>query len=680
MAVEPTAGKRRTTMKKMLTVIARQTLFSALLALLIGVAFLPWGATARPIPFAEDSPAAGASSGVSSGAGASIPAARQARNVAIITIKGPITKVTAQSVARRLQLAQRSGADAVVFDIDTPGGELGAALDICNSIKQSPISNTVAWINPNAYSAGAVIALACREIVTGDPATMGDALPIRVGPAGVQPLPEHERQKATAPLLAEVVDSARRRGHDEYLVQGIVALGVELWLVEHNTTGQRICINRDEYRAIFGSEPIGSRPRLVSAPPTGPDASGSTPPSSTSPPDGSPGSSGSAEQTPDPASKSGDGSPISAPAEAPAAPVDPSSGAVDFKAASPRLAGVSDEVSLGQERVSSRPTITPGDRGQWKLVEYVSDGNGPFTFRADDLIHYRLASAKVLDDERLKAFFGAEHLRRLDQNWSESLVVLMTNMVVRGLLIAIFLIAMILEMTHPGLILPGAIAGLALLMLVMPPLLIGMANWWEIAAIVVGVILIGVEVLILPGFGLPGVAGLILLFIGLVGTFIPQGSGLFPNSPAERSGAIGGLVTILTAFITAGFGFYFVVKNLEHLPVLGKIITARHGDFDDESTDPLDAMMPTPGMIEVGARGVAITPLRPAGKVQFGDRVADVVSALTYVPPGATVRVTSADAFQTVVELVSDPGRADAGPGGSDHPSPTVGTPRTEPA
>ncbi len=199
-----------------------------------------------------------------------VPASRQAKNIAVITIKGPISSLTFKSLERRLQLAKRAGADAAVIELDTPGGELGAALDITSLLKRSdtPIPNTVAWVHPNAFSAGSVIALACREIVVSEAANFGDALVIATNMDGtLKNLKDAERQKLTAPLLSDVVDSARQRGYDEYLVQGFVTLGVKLWQVEHTLTGQRLFVNEREYELLFGQPPADTRPRVPSAPP-----------------------------------------------------------------------------------------------------------------------------------------------------------------------------------------------------------------------------------------------------------------------------------------------------------------------------------------------------------------------------------------------------------------------------
>ena len=189
-----------------------------------------------------------------------------------------------RSLERRVQEALDDGADAVVLDLNTPGGGLEATLDICHLIKTDAPANTVAWINPQAYSAGTIIALACREIVVGRNASFGDAAPI--SPWG--PIPITERAKLESPILAEVIDSARRHHYDENLVQSFVSVGVELWLIEHVDTGERIFVDREEYRAVFGADPAQQLTRL--APPAAPAPSPVRPWFSTLiPPDESPG-------------------------------------------------------------------------------------------------------------------------------------------------------------------------------------------------------------------------------------------------------------------------------------------------------------------------------------------------------------------------------------------------------
>ena len=180
-----------------------------------------------------------------------VPAARQAKRVAILPITGGIDDVTLWSIERRLAAVQEQGIDAVVIELDTPGGEVGAMLDICLRLKSDAPSNTVAWIHPKAFSAGTFIALACREIVVAPGSVFGDAAPIVAMPGmGIIPLPATERAKQESPLLDELDASAARRNEDPRLLQAFVAVDRELWLIERSSDGARRFADRAELELL----------------------------------------------------------------------------------------------------------------------------------------------------------------------------------------------------------------------------------------------------------------------------------------------------------------------------------------------------------------------------------------------------------------------------------------------
>lgn len=568
------------------------------------------------------------------------PATRQANNIAVITIKGEINQTTLRSVVRRLQLAERAGAEAIVFELDTPGGDLMAVIGICTAIKASPIKNSVAWINRDAYSGGAVIALACREIVVNDPSTLGDAIIINSMFGQINQMAESERQKFLAPLIAELVDSARRNGYDELLVQGIASRGVELWLVENKATGQRLCITRAEYLMLFGQEPPQVAPALASAPAI-PDSEKTR----TAQKDlGS-----QLDEFLKRSQRTGRRGPGQASKQTvPTNPDDPNR----YVPAAPDMAPMFNDVTSAQELPTSRPDLTPSEAGKWTVIEYLSTGSGPFIFKADQMQRYGLAVGVVRNDEELKAHFNAKHLLRMDQTWSEGLVSILTWFPVRGLLVVIFLIALFVEMTHPGLVAPGGIAAAALIALIAPPLLINMASWWEIAAILSGIVLIALEIFVLPGFGFAGILGLLLLFGGLVGTFVPQGA-YFPDSPRARNDLLYGLATMVMAVVTSGIGMYFIAKNFKSIPVFGKLVLKDPSRVEDGQDEMLAAMGPSASPIKKGVVGTALTPLRPAGRVELpGGRIIDAVADIGFIATGDKVRITSVSDFRIGVEKI----------------------------
>lgn len=557
-----------------------------------------------------------------------VPAARQADRVAVITIEGEINSVTASSVQRRMDQAIGDGAQALVFDIDTPGGEIGAVLEICAAIKASSVPNTVAWVNPQAYSGGAIIALACREIVVSEAASMGDALPIAIGLGGAEAATQGElRKKIVPPVLAEVVASARERGWDEFIVQAIVIDGVELWWVEETdpTDGvpRRLAVNEAEFRLLFpDQEPPRGSPIIVSAKPGG----------------------GEVSETP-------------ASDETAAASEDPSA----FKPASPTLRDLSPSLTGEADAESARdldmlaapserPVFTADDAGDWQLAGYLTNGSGPIVMKTAEMTRFGFSSATIRSDEELRAFFGAQDLVRIDRSWSESAVRVLSKFWVRGLLIVVFLLAMFIEMSSPGLILPGLTALAALVLLMAPAWMLGLAGWWELVAIGAGVACIAAELLVLPGFGVFGIAGLVLLFAGLVGSFLGPGPGVF--SAGGQGELIRAMVTVVLAVVTSGVGIGVIIKHFGKLPVLGGLVLDASRMTDEESGDALIAAMDEGDDLSamIGQRGRAHTPMLPSGKVEIGQDLHEAKSGLGPIEMGDPIVVVGIEGWQLVVE------------------------------
>lgn len=561
---------------------------------------------------------------------AAIPAFRQAANLAVITVEGPINGVTNISFKRRLNAAIDAGADAVVVELNTPGGEVMAVIEMCKAIKSCG-KHTIAWVRPDAYSGGAILALACKEIVVAPGATMGDAAVIAPGPLGLgwfQGLTRTERAKGLAPVLTEVVDSARLNGHDEKLVQAFVTLDVELWMVEDTQTGERHFLSLDEYREVFGQDPHRGSPVVPSV--------------------------GDAKK-PDPVGTTAEEAEQDQPLEDPVHP------GTAFKPASPSISNkivndLNSEVT-GLTQVSKRPEFSKKDAPRLRPLGYATDGKSLLTIKERTIIDFGLGVKTIATDDELKQFTGATNLRRIDQSWSENFASFLdvqspVGLIYRGLLIVVFLIALFIELSMPGVTLPGIIALLALAGLVLPSLMIGAAAWWTIAAIILGLVLIALEIFVFPGFGLPGIAGLLLLLGGLVGTFADAGE-LFPGSGRGAGDLPWAVSVVLLAFFTAGVGMFLFSKYTRTFPIAGRMLLLSPSASNDDGEGLLAAMAANApdqsGGLPIGAVGVATTDLRPSGTAEFEGRLIDVVSEFGYIERGRRVRVRSND-FRVSVE------------------------------
>lgn len=572
---------------------------SGLLALVASTSFLY---DVRAIAAEQDdrSPAGSTTVGA-----AAVPAYRQADSVAVLTVHEPIDRVTLYSLTRRIERACHDGADAIVLDIDTPGGEMLATLDISNLIKEDAPANTVAWVNPKAYSAGAIIALACREIVVSPNSRIGDAAPIAADPLrGIIPLPAAERAKTESPLLAEVVDSARRNHFDENLVQSFISVGVELWLLENVNTGENILVDRAEYTHVFDEQPPTTLTPV--APPV------------------------------DDASRQ----PIRPQLDQTVPTADQSAVFTQEE--------IQEQIEFAQTLPPVRSRLTAADADDWRVVRQVVSDDRLLTLNQDEAIFYGLAQAVIANDEQLKAFFGAQKLTRYDGVWSEGLVRVLTNPIVMGLIIVVFLLSLFIEMSAPGFGVFGGGALICLALLIGAPYLIGLAQWWDALLIVVGILLVMAELLLIPGTGLAGVGGALCLLIGLVGIFV---SGDISTTEGQ-SEIVTGVLTTLTALFASGVGMWLLSRYVHSIPVLDQLILRSEISDANAPGGTIDAMTRQPPPLQVGDVGVAATDLRPSGRAEFDGRLVEVRSAGTYIARGARTRVVHVGPFAIEVEEV----------------------------
>jgi len=505
-----------------------------------------------------------------------VPAYRQAQTVAIITIEGEVDSITASSFKRRL--FEASDADAIVIELNTPGGGLLATLQICYEIKNNAPPNTVAWIHPHAFSAGTIIALSCREIVAANNSTFGDAAPI----SAMGPIPITERAKIESPILTEVVDSARRNHYDEHLVEAFVSVGIELWLLRNKETNEMVCVNKAEYETIFG----------------------------TSPP-----------QTFSPIANSVEVEPVFSPFF---------DTITQFNQIENDMQSPPWDPDFAQQLPSSRPVLSSEDAPKWELIRQVVPNDRLLTLKPAEATQYGLVRGIVSDDAALALWFGAQEVRRYNVNWSEKLVRILVSWPIRIILIAVFLVCVFVEFVTgaSGAFSAGAVVSIALL--IGAPWLAGLADVWEIVAVGIGLVLIAFELLVIPGTGFTGFVGVACLFAGIIGTFISDDI----RSAEGQAQLLTGLGVMLAGGVLAAIASWFLVRFLGGATAMQRLVLedtiSNHGTMSKRD----NAIHLAQGEI-----GTAVTDLRPSGRISIGTTIFDATTTGQWISKGATVRI-----------------------------------------
>ena len=145
--------------------------------------------------------------------------------VYVVPIEGVIDLGLAPFVSRVLDEATRSGAAAVVLDIDTFGGRVDAAVQIRDALLESNV-RTVAFVNKRAISAGALIALSAQTLAMASGSTIGAAAPVQAGAPGAAAMPVQE--KTVSYVRKEFGATAEARGRPQLLAEAMVDADVEV--------------------------------------------------------------------------------------------------------------------------------------------------------------------------------------------------------------------------------------------------------------------------------------------------------------------------------------------------------------------------------------------------------------------------------------------------------------------
>lgn len=144
--------------------------------------------------------------------------------VLVVTIHSDLARPTAELVARSIEEAKIGGARLVVFELNTPGGELGAVTDIMNDFNNSPVPVLV-WVTPSggtAWSGGTYILMASHIAVMASGTTIGSAQPVL---STGEVLNQSKYINALAGLMR---DNARLHNRNETVAQQFVTQNINL--------------------------------------------------------------------------------------------------------------------------------------------------------------------------------------------------------------------------------------------------------------------------------------------------------------------------------------------------------------------------------------------------------------------------------------------------------------------
>ncbi len=172
----------------------------------------------------------------------------------VIPVHGEITKATHIFLRRMLKLSERAGARAVILDMDTYGGDLSATIDIQKALlaTQTP---TYTFINTNAGSAGALIALATKQIWMTPSAAIGAAAPVQ---GGGQDMEKTMHDKVVSFFSAKARATAEQQGHNPDIAEAFMNKEKEVKIGDEiiNPKGNLLTLNAKAATRRINGKPV----------------------------------------------------------------------------------------------------------------------------------------------------------------------------------------------------------------------------------------------------------------------------------------------------------------------------------------------------------------------------------------------------------------------------------------
>jgi membrane-bound serine protease (ClpP class) len=291
----------------------------------------------------------------------------------------------------------------------------------------------------------------------------------------------------------------------------------------------------------------------------------------------------------------------------------------------------------------------------WKhpqLVQSAGPVNKPLVLDAQRAEEVRLSRYTVDDLSALYGRYGIkpEQVRSGGNDWLDEFAYVLRLPGMSIFLILLGATCLILELKMPGLGLPGVVAALCFVLFFWAHASSAGITLLAVLLFVLGLVLIGLEVFMLPGSAVFGISGVVLVIGSLTLVTLDR----WPQTTHEWVGLGTTMATFGGALVGAVIAALALAWYLPHIPYLKGLILKPPGEAVEEDglgeTAPASGQ-PDPGAL-LGAIGVAATPLRPAGKVKFGDDYLDVVAEGSYVPPGARVQVIEIEGYRIVVKEV----------------------------
>lgn len=201
-----------------------------------------------------------------------------------------------------------------------------------------------------------------------------------------------------------------------------------------------------------------------------------------------------------------------------------------------------------------------------------------------------------------------------DISWLDRLIQLLLNPLLQSIFMMMIIGGIFVEIRTPGIGLPLVTAVVGALLYFAPAYLGDLATYWEILLFVIGLVLIGLEIFVLPGFGICGISGIIVVVLSLAFAMVDNAELLNWDGTLNLEPILRPIGIVVISASTAIFGSVLLVRKLYATRSFDHIALRQELKSDEGFTGVISGLESL-----VGQSVTVFTDMRPSGKVKTED-------------------------------------------------------------
>ncbi len=297
------------------------------------------------------------------------------------------------------------------------------------------------------------------------------------------------------------------------------------------------------------------------------------------------------------------------------------------------------EMRSTAERTGRRKDIVEGMVDERIVIEGLVDSTQLVTLTSKEAMEYGIADTVLSNLEEVLAYSGVVNadVIDLDINWGENFIRFINNPIITSILMMIIMVGMFMEIKTPGWGVAGTASLIALALFFGAGYILELASIMDILLFVVGVVFLLLEIFVIPGFGVFGIIGIILMVAGLF-------MGLITDFPLIETDLLSiAIMQLAGSFVLSAIVIYFLAKTLPKTQIWNRLIlnngiVETSGYTSNKKISEL-----------IGQKGKALTDLRPSGTAIVDGKRYDVVSEGGYIVKNTKIVVVSEEGSKIVV-------------------------------